>query len=58
MTQRCVRYISTPYVRDTFTKLSEHIGCDDARQSNLLESSVVISNLQRPRYGFPLTQPS
>lgn len=25
MTQRCVRYISTPYVRDTFTKLSEHI---------------------------------
>lgn len=29
MTRRCVEYIKTQCLRDTFTRLSEHIGCDE-----------------------------
>jgi transposase len=29
MTQRCVEYIETQCLRDTFVRIAEHIGCDD-----------------------------
>lgn len=29
MTQRCVDYIQTQCLRDTFIKIAEHVGCDD-----------------------------
>lgn len=29
MTQRCVDYIQTQCLRDTFVKIAEHVGCDD-----------------------------
>lgn len=29
MTQRCVDYIQTQCLRDTFVRIAEHIGCDD-----------------------------
>lgn len=35
MTRRCVEYIKTQCLRDTFTRLSEHIGCDEKTIRNI-----------------------
>lgn len=29
MMSRCVQYIEEQYLRDTFTSIAEHVGCDD-----------------------------
>lgn len=40
MTQRCVEYIKTQCLRDTFTRLSEHIGCDEKTIRNIAGEHV------------------
>lgn len=35
MTERCVEYIQTQCLRDTFLRIAEHVGCDDKTIRNL-----------------------
>lgn len=40
MTRRCVEYIKTQCLRDTFTRLAEHIGCDEKTIRNIAVDHV------------------
>ncbi|MDS0801693.1 ISL3 family transposase [Burkholderia cenocepacia] len=35
MTERCVQYIETQCLRDTFSRIAEHVGCDDKTVRNV-----------------------
>jgi transposase len=46
MTKRCVEYIKTQCLRDTFTRLAEHIGCDEKTIRNIANDYVHYMNTQ------------
>lgn len=45
MTVRCVEYIKTQCLRDTFVRIAEHIGCDDKTVRTLAEQHIAAMNL-------------
>lgn len=50
MTKRCVEYIKTQCLRDTFTRLAEHIGCDEKTIRNIANDYVHYMNTQFKPY--------
>ena len=46
MTQRCVNYIENQCLRDTFIRISEHIGCDDKTVRNVAGTYIANLNAQ------------
>ncbi|KAA8563188.1 hypothetical protein FX985_03256 [Pseudomonas extremaustralis] len=50
MTKRCVEYIRTQCLRDTFTRLAEHIGCDEKTIRNIANDYVHYMNTQFKPY--------
>jgi transposase len=44
MTQRCVEYIQTQCLRDTFVRIAEHIGCDDKTVRALAADYIAAMN--------------
>ena len=46
MTKRCVEFIKTQCMRDTFTRLSQHIGCDEKTIRNIANDYVEHMNTQ------------
>lgn len=40
MTERCVEYIQSQCLRDTFVRVAEHIGCDDKTVRNLADDYI------------------
>lgn len=45
MTVRCVEYIKTQCLRDTFVRIAEHIGCDDKTVRMLADQHISALNL-------------
>lgn len=45
MTVRCVEYIKTQCLRDTFVRIAEHIGCDDKTVRMLADQHIAALNL-------------
>lgn len=45
MTVRCVEYIKTQCLRDTFVRIAEHIGCDDKTVRMLATEHIAALNL-------------
>jgi transposase len=46
MTVRCVEYIKTQCLRDTFLRIAEHIGCDDKTVRKIAAEHIAALNLQ------------
>lgn len=46
MTVRCVEYIKTQCLRDTFVRIAEHIGCDDKTIRVLADEHIAALNLK------------
>ena len=46
MTQRCVEYIHTQCLRDTFVRIADHIGCDDKTIRTIASGYIEALNAQ------------
>jgi len=40
MTERCIEYIENQCIRDSFTRISEHVGCDEKTVRNVAQGFV------------------
>jgi transposase len=50
MTSRCVQYIQAQCLRDTFTRLSEHLGCDEKTIRNIAGDYIARLDAQYQPY--------
>lgn len=50
MTERCVRYIEEQCLRDTFVRISEHVGCDDKTVRTVAHSYIERLNTEYRPY--------